>query len=123
MTGIPAIPASVPQIFVSDLAGGMPKPSIASGVTDAVAHLRQESLMNADMTGKFGARAPTDPVAEARAALQPGPASHQPVSAAEQTAQTFDMLSQMTWRMVTFEVGNASLQKTDKSIKMFIQAQ
>lgn len=34
-----------------------------------------------------------------------------------------DSLSAITWRMVSFEMSNAMMQKTDKSIKMFVQAQ
>lgn len=38
-------------------------------------------------------------------------------------AETLRSMSEISWRMISFEMSNAALQKTDKSIKMFIQGQ
>ncbi|WP_103258058.1 hypothetical protein [Tabrizicola aquatica] len=115
-----AAPAAIP---ISELAASPPVSTLADSAKTAMSHLRGESLKNMDASAKLRDPVAKDPIAEARAALRPGPAESQRVTEAAQTMQTFQMLSQMTWRMVAFELGSASLQKTDKSIKMFIQAQ
>ncbi len=38
-------------------------------------------------------------------------------------AETLRSMSEISWRMISFEMSNAALQKTDKSIKMFVQGQ
>ncbi|MCU0827244.1 MAG: hypothetical protein MUE52_07515 [Tabrizicola sp.] len=110
-------------IPISELAANPPVTSLADSARTSLSYLRGESLKNVSDMGKLNGPATHDPVAEARTALRPGPAESQKVTEAAQTLQSFELLSQMTWRMVSFELGSASLQKTDKSIKMFIQAQ
>lgn len=123
MTTITSVPAGTPSIHVSELASKLPQSSLSGDTKEAMAHLRSESLKSAEEMTKARGEGRVETLADSRAALRPGPAETQTVSEAEKMVQSLQTLSQMTWRMVTFEVGNASLQKTDKSIKMFIQAQ
>lgn len=99
-----------------------------NGMSDAIAdrmqNMRSESLatsrfLSQQESGDITKSVTVGPARVDDTSTASGPAN---VSTSE-SMQTLDTLSEMSWRMVSFSFAAGTMEKTDKSAKMFIQAQ
>lgn len=118
---------SIPEtISLADIKAPFDVSNVKSDILTKVENIREGSAANRDFINRGPASISGDvnvgPAAISETAGPSGVGQAAPENETlSQHLETLDSMSEITWRMVSFEMSNAALQKVDKSAKMFIQ--